>query len=302
MKSRFGIRWGVVAVGVALCCACATHMPKFGDTFLPWESFAAGWAATGPVKTFTRDNLYDHIDGEAELYYPYGFRQVASLTYVNGKNAIVADLYEMGSPLDAFGIYSNYRYEGADLLHIGAESFADESQLMFYQDRFFARLTVLGAPEETREPLMACAEAIQQNLPGSSALPVELALLDIDGVDLSRARYIAESLLGYAFFKRGLVAEARAYPERVRVFIVLGESEAESGRALESYRAYLEESGAMHAGEKGQLFARDPFYKGVWVEQIGPYLLGVAQLDEPKDGAELIQRLKDRVHTCRAAK
>ncbi len=301
MRLGFGISAGIVAVLSALFCACTTRTPEFGDALFPKQGFAPGWAAASPVKTFTRDNLYDHIDGEAELYYPYGFLRVASLTYVNGENTIVADVYEMGSSLDAFGIYSNYRYEGADSVQIGTESFAGESQLMFYQGRFFTRLTVLGDPEETREPLLACAQAIQRSLPGPSDPPVELKLLDIEGVNLSPARYVAESLLGYAFFKRGLIAETRAYPGRVRVLIVLGESEAESGQALELYRAYLEESGATHTGEGRQLLARDPLYKGVWVEQVGPYLLGAVQLDEPEDGAELIQQLKGRVQACRAA-
>jgi hypothetical protein len=71
----------------------------------------------GKVKQYTAEDLYVYINGEAELYMPYGFEILGSAFYGKGgdtRSGIVADVYRMGSLLDAFGIYSNYRDTGAE--------------------------------------------------------------------------------------------------------------------------------------------------------------------------------------------
>ena len=115
---------------------------------LPGKGFAEEWVIEEKVKLYDKDTLFDHIDGEAELYFPYGFDALATASYVNKQNpdlSIVADVYRMASVLDAFGIYSNYRKTNNLWVAIGAEGFVSSSQLMFYQDRYFVRLQVAGA-------------------------------------------------------------------------------------------------------------------------------------------------------------
>ena len=40
-----------------------------------------GWKIAGEDQSYQRDNLYDYIDGGAELYLSYGFRKVCTRTY-----------------------------------------------------------------------------------------------------------------------------------------------------------------------------------------------------------------------------
>ena len=60
----------------------------------------------------------------------------------------------MGSLLDAFGIYANYRRADYKSVKIGEERVSyHPTQLMFYQDRYFVRLQVTGATSLPRESL-----------------------------------------------------------------------------------------------------------------------------------------------------
>ena len=114
------------------------------EKLLPTPGFAEGWAMKEKIVTYTENNLYKYINGEAELYYPYGFKALATTVYVrtdNPETGIVADIYEMGSPIDAFGIYSRYRDPDEELVSIGTEGFVNESQLLFAKDRYFVRLS-----------------------------------------------------------------------------------------------------------------------------------------------------------------
>ncbi|MCX5719000.1 MAG: hypothetical protein NT055_03385 [Nitrospirae bacterium] len=155
------------------------------ESVLPSPGFSEGWVMEGKVNSYTKDTLYEYIDGESELYFPYGFEIVGSALYVKVGNpniALVADVFKMGSLLDAFGIYSNYRMPYAEKVNIGSEGFVTQSQFMFYKDRYFVRLAASGTLTRERAVFIACAEAIAKNLPGGSSRPKELELLKIPDV------------------------------------------------------------------------------------------------------------------------
>ena len=139
----------VVSILVALlsvaCPLSAAQNPP--EASLP-ATCAAGWAMDGKAATYTPENLYKYIDGEAELYLPYGFEEAAVAMYAQPDgvgHGIVANIFRMGSLLDAFGIFASYRDPTAEQITLGAEGFIDEAQLMFYQDRYFVRIEASGA-------------------------------------------------------------------------------------------------------------------------------------------------------------
>ena len=89
---------------------------KAVETILP-RACADGWVREGQVSVYTSENLYKYIDGEAELYMPYGFQRAATVMYVkpgSKEGGLVVNVFEMGSLLDAFGIYGNYRSPSVD--------------------------------------------------------------------------------------------------------------------------------------------------------------------------------------------
>lgn len=292
-----------------LCAGCATtgDGPMKVEDLLPAPGFAEGWVAEGPANVYDPVTVSDYIDGEAELFYPYGFETLASVSYVhNGdvKDEITADLYAMGSLLDAFGIYSNYRDPSAETLAIGAEGYCDGYQLMFYQDRYFVRLSASGARDANPPNLAACAKAIAARLPGDTAAPAELGLLQVKGLVAKSQKYIGESLLGYKFFPKGLIGEiALDGDAKARALVVFGSSPEGAAAALDGYTAYVKEEGGsptIITIAAGDAFAvKDPLYKGAVVLPCGPYLLGVIGVEDPGAGAAIIEQLAAR---CRAAK
>jgi len=299
------LSWGACAIALAsLACGCATTDPV-GPTpgdLLPTPGFAEGWILEGPVDLYGPDTVFDHINGEAALYFPYGFEALASATYVhNGDpdDAITADVYVMGSLLDAFGIYSNYRGPRPGPVPAGAGGHSDGYQAMFYQDRYFVRLSASGNPEDNPPHLLACAKAVAGRLPGDDTPPPELALLDVDGIEPGTVRYIGESVLGYAFFPKGLLGEVRAGGTTVRALVVFNPSVEAAVENLQRYTAYLEEEGERprRIDLKGAtaMAATDPLYKGVLMRRCGSHLVGVIGLDAPATGAALVQQLADRV-------
>jgi len=201
--------------------------------------------------------------------------------------------------LDAFGIYSNYRKADAASVTVGAEGFVSSSQLMFYQDRYFVRLQVTGATSLGQDVFFACARSVSEKLPLNAMPAVELDALKIPSIVPKTERYIAKSLLGYAFFRRGIIADALLPGERVQVFLVTEGSVSAAREAFDGYRSYLEAEGKdIRLQEKRNyvsIEAVDPLYGGVFVEQSGRYIIGVVRLKEPSAARKIIEQLRERL-------
>jgi len=272
------------------------------EKVLPAQACAEGWALDGKVALFDKDGLFERINGESELYFPYGFEVLAYARYENKKDrstAVDADVYAMGSLLDAFGMFSNYRRKDAADAGVGAEGTMTPSQLLFYQDRYFVRLQVTGATTLAPDVFLACARAISQNLPGNRGRPKELDAFMVPAVVKKSERYIAQSLLGYDFFRRGLIADALLNGVPVQVFLVPEQSREAARTTLDQYRAYLKQSGSDVRVTEAQgrilLEAIDPLYGTVLVEQAGRNLVGAVRVKDGMAANQLIEQLRSRI-------
>ena len=270
---------------------------------LPTPGFTPDWVMKERVTLYNSDTLFDHIDGEAELYFPYGFDMLASVTYLNKKNPevwVVVDVFRMGSLLDAFGIYSNYRKADAVGTAIGTEGFVSSSQLMFYQDRYFVMIQVTGATSLDQDLFVACGRAVSRNLPTNAGSPKELEVLSgMPGVVTKSERYLAQSLLGYAFFHRGMIADFLLGGERMQVFVVFENSTETARKAFDDYHSYLKTEGqeinVTGTTDRISLTAVDPLYRGVFAEQSGPYLIGAIRMKEASAAKPIIEQLRERL-------
>ena len=271
-------------------------------TILPAGGCAEGWVMDGKPALFTEETLFDHINGEAELYFPYGFDALATARY-NKKDApgseVMADVYRMGSLLDAFGIWSNYRKADAPGCNLGADCVLSSSQMLFYQDRYFIRLQATGTPTPGQHVFMACGRALSRNLPPGKGRPGELEIFHVNDIVPKTERYLPQSVLGYPFFRRGMTAEANLNGERAQVFVVFEDSAAAARKAFDQYRASLKEEGrtATLTGKEGRfsLEGNDPLYGKVIVELSGRYLIGAIRMKDVSAARPLIEELKKSV-------
>ena len=68
-----------------------------------------GWAQTGEVLTYDADNLWEYINGAAELFVEYDVQTCRTADLSAGDLTVTVDLYDMGTPLNAFGIFVRER-------------------------------------------------------------------------------------------------------------------------------------------------------------------------------------------------
>ena len=118
---------------------------KFTEKFLsvlPTE--IQSWRLSSPTDSYLPDNLYDYIDGGAELYLSYGFRELLSVTYEAGcAPPIRVDIFDMGDSQNAFGLFTHSRETVEADIGQGSQYFM--GLLLFWKDRYF--VSVLCSPE-----------------------------------------------------------------------------------------------------------------------------------------------------------
>jgi hypothetical protein len=270
-------------------------------------SCVPGWTMEGKVATYNPDNLYRYINGEAELYLPYGFKKAATVRYVKAatssggpqENGLVVNIFEMGSLLDAFGIYSNYRSSTLPQMKVGADGFLDETELMFYQGRYFVQIETSGTLTQEASLFQSCAEAVSGNLPGGREKPREIEFLKLAGAVALTEKYYPRGLLGYGFFGRGLTVEVTIGREPAKGLVILAGSEETARRIFDEYGMYLKKAKAVpqiSRDKKGaSLHVIDPLYKGTVLRQSGPFVVGVVGLKEPHEGDGIVGQLLERL-------
>ncbi len=129
-----------------------------------------GWQVEAPDQSYNQENLFDYINGGAELYLSYGFQKLLSRTYSRSEQPnIIVDLFDMGSARDAFGVFSHSREEVDTTFGQGSQY--TSGLLMFWKDRYF--ISILASPEtpESKKAVFELAGFIENKIPVEGALP-----------------------------------------------------------------------------------------------------------------------------------
>ena len=152
------------------------------------------WQADGKDQVFDRETIFKYIDGGAELYLAYDFRQVFSRKYVGpGNSAIVLDIYDMGTAADAFGIFTSER-EDKDA-QIGQGSEFGGGLLRFWKGSKFVAILNDGGGENADQAVMALGKAVDQVLVATALEPELLKYLPQQNLDKKKIRFFHQPLL-----------------------------------------------------------------------------------------------------------
>ena len=178
----------VLALVLAGCLSgCA--IPRNGTDpagFVPRE--VLGWTDGGGGKVYDRRTIFDYIDGAGEVYLQYAFRSVFVREFSReGSPAISAQVFDMGTPADAFGIFSLER-EDADA-GIGRDSEYSGGLLRFWKNRFFVCVSAEAETTGTRDAVLAFGRAIEAAIPEAGDRPALLRALPPENLVATTIRY-----------------------------------------------------------------------------------------------------------------
>jgi hypothetical protein len=284
------------------------------ESLLPKDHLGEWTLVSGP-QVYTRKTLFEHIDGQAELFFKYGFQKSAFAIYQGKKsreNQIELDVYDMGNVLHAFGVFSRSRNEDHPA-GIGLDSWFDDHSLLFYKGKYFVMLYATEAgPPVLKELGTTMSSRISDRSPG----PKEIGYFPKDGLNPGSIQYFPEGLLGYQFLKRGFQGtyvekievkvkdedkvekkegrKVRAEGKEFNLFLAIFKNSKDAEDALKIYRDSLSKAGKVQSENPGQfgskaLKGEDPYRGNVIVFQKGFYLAGMIGFENVKSAEKLLE-------------
>ena len=157
-----------------------------------------GWTAVDQEYRYGRDNLWEYINGAAEMFLTYGFRELVVADFEQGDGGLTVSLYDMGSPLDAFGIFEAEKPTTAEVLaEIGSAAVLQPPYRgLLIKDRFYVKIEA-GGGDVAAEALRGALRDVAEGLPGENGLPAELAALPEAGRVAGTVAFAGANFLGF---------------------------------------------------------------------------------------------------------
>lgn len=118
--------------------------------YLLQKSELAGWSAYEEPQTARGEDLYLLIDGAAEIFLEYGFKQAVFQSYDNeNEKSINLEIYEMDDPASAYGIYTFRTSEDGREIAIGNGARIEDYYINFWKGRFLVTVIGFGTDRKT---------------------------------------------------------------------------------------------------------------------------------------------------------
>lgn len=205
-----------------------------------------GWEIFDKVKIFTAENLYQHINGRAELYLAYDVKNLTAATLENKSDIgkfIELSIYDMNTPTNAFGIFSVERFQDEPALDLGRKSYSSDSSIFIWQGNHYITIVTSDTSGEIRKLSLDLARNVTalftdsgEPVWGFTALPQKNRVPD-------SVKYFKVDALGLDFLPNTFTASYRRTGVEITVFLSKQNSPDEAQDCVERYSEFAKRYG-----------------------------------------------------------
>jgi hypothetical protein len=254
-KSRWAKPWLVLAImvvlaGIGIVFPAGSHsegkatpaQDAEGNTAESLISIPKGILPETSPEIFNPDNLYEKIDGQAELYLSAGFQRLKSQSFVKAdKPDLWVDLfvYDMGNVRNAFAVFSMQRREECESVKLGQFSCSLEGALFLVHGSYYVEIIASMGKAEASEMLHSIAENfIRENR--LEVKPIaELSLFPRANLIENSISLIPSNAFGYEGLNRVFIANYGVGEKKVKAFISRRESPSKAKELALKYHGFL---------------------------------------------------------------
>lgn len=280
---------GLLITGMELT-ASETGARKQIDVLLP---FIEGWTRLEGEIIYTRANLFDLIDGAADLFLSYGFVDLRTARYIGIDSTVVrVELYRHDSRDNAFGMYSAERAPEYRFIDVGTQGYMEEGVLNFLSGIFYVKIMTREEGDRGRDAMTLVARHVHEALRQDDSWPEVLEFFPQKGKLANAEGYIAENFLGYKFLRSAFTAEYNQRG-RFRLFIIAPQGPGETEHMAQRYLTEIGAEGASR--HNGSFFFDDPNNGPIALAVEGRYLCGVAYCSETSSREAALTDLRARI-------
>jgi len=216
-------------------------LPEIVAGFTPKD-----WQIFDEIKQFRPENIYEQINGRASFFLAYDMIRMTYVSFVNSVNPaqfIDLSIYNMGTPTNAFGVFSTERSPEAPSLDIGRAGYRSGADHFIWQGQYYIRVISSEATGELQRIGLDLARKVTECLPDSDEQPWGMAALPLKDRISASIQYVKVNAMGMDFMHNTYMAEYRKNGTKVTAFLSRRDS-AESARVnLDRYAAFAQKYG-----------------------------------------------------------
>jgi hypothetical protein len=199
-----------------------------------------------PAKFYSTD-LYRYLDGGADAYVDYGLVAMVHREFKDGAVDLTVDIYDMGDPLRAFGIYSAERSPDYLFIPIGAEGHVDIGSLGFLQGNYYVKLLAFGDNDKTPPTLESAARSIVARIGPEGTVPHPVPWFPAAAQVPASQKYIVKAPLGRDYLAPATTALYRFDGRDTTVLVSRAPTPGEAAGRLGRLKTDFARSGAVAA-------------------------------------------------------
>jgi len=266
----------------------------------PEDGAITNWQKSGETTLFDEKTLFEHINGAAEAFFAYDFQLCGTAEYIPrgadaslGDEFIQVDIYDMGSDIHAFGMYTSEIYPDLQAVDIGAQGYVETPALNFWKGPYYVKISGSTEAKSVAKANIQLAKYIAQGIPGETEKPAMLSLLPTEGLVPGTESFVSGNILGYRFLKNGLTANYKIGGEEKTFVMAEYVTENDAKDALVQFEEYEQESGEefVNTSDLGEGFVvNDKYYKRLMVVRQGRHLMVVVGVTDDAAAKELIKK------------
>jgi hypothetical protein len=205
------------------------------STLLPRNEDMDNWETKNEPLYCVGEDLYELINGGAEIYHEYGFKEIISQEYesLNGKS-INLEIYKMENSVSAFGIYSFKTSSDGKKIDIGNEALLEDYYLNFWKGEYLITLVGFDTKKETLDGILDLAKIINEKITSVGHKPVLVDMLTLETGSPLQVKYLKGNLAlfnNYEFDSQnifGVTEGVIGKYENFRIFLFNYDNEATS--------------------------------------------------------------------------
>lgn len=255
-----------------------------------------GWHVSADERVYDPNDLWDIIDGAADLYLECAFVDLRTARYsTESRRVVKAELYRHRDAENAFGIYSAERNPEYNFIPIGSQGYQQSSVLNFLAGEFYVKLSSYQSDRESADDLLAVATGIEKHLKRTAALPAVLRLFPMEGKQPNNEQFVALNFLGYGFF-RSVYTASYGGSAPFKAFIIEKKSEEDADTTMNEYFLNVPKEN-IHSQGNNVFIVRDTNNGAVSIAHRGRFVYGTLNCTDEQRRNEFFAAIEKNIST-----
>lgn len=251
----------------------------------------AGWKIQEEKRVYNAGDLWEHIDGAADIFLSYYFQDLHIAEYSSRDVIIRVELYRHSSLANTYGIFTAERMPDYPQVTTGSVGYKSQGVLNFMTGNYYVKVMSAGVKEADENSIAMIAAQVDVQLAQPKGLPEELKLFPEKGKVLLSEGFIAQNFLGYSFFRAAFSARYGNMGE-VQLFIIRLTPE-EVQKILDLYIAIVKEDKVQL--KDGLYTINDLFNGTVFLMLKGGTLAGVLSSGNEEIARDYLTGVADKI-------